>query len=102
MPAYVAEISGRGVVAFDATDDFEARTRLAERELLRDLRVFQNEGRPIWDGVSAIALPEALPEEIASWRARRVPAANVDDDRDMKWVFFLVRFVDPSRFADGD
>jgi hypothetical protein len=101
MPVYVAEISGRGVVAFDAADDVGAKARLADREFLRDLRVFQNEGRPLWDGVSAINLREALPEEISSWQARRIPAEVDDDDGDTKWLF-LVPVVDPSRFGDED
>lgn len=52
MAVYVAEISGQGIVAFDAASDDEARVRLADKALQRDLYVFQHEGRALWDGVS--------------------------------------------------
>jgi hypothetical protein len=103
MPVYVAEISGRGVIAFDAPDDLGAKARLAHRGLLRDIRVFQNNGRPLWDGVSAINLRGALPEEIATWQARRMLDDNNDEnDDDTNWRVFLVSIVDPSRFGDED
>ncbi len=68
MTVYVAEISGRGVVAFDAADEVDARARLADRAFRRDLIVHQNEGRPLWDGASEIHVRIALPKETESWQ----------------------------------
>lgn len=102
MPVYVAEISGRGVIAFDAPDNVGAEARLADQGLLRDLRVCQNEGHSLWDGVSPINLREALPEEIATWQARRTLDDDDDDNGDSKRRAFLVPVVDPSRFDDED
>lgn len=59
MIVYVAEISGRGIAAFDAANDIEAQAQLANRGLLRDLIVLQNEGRALWDGVADIHLRTA-------------------------------------------
>jgi hypothetical protein len=103
MTLYVAEISGRGIVAFDAASDAMARARMAEREFLRDLYVFQNEGRPLWDGVSEIGLREALPKEAEAWRASSVGQLGDAGAREDRRVF-LVPVVDPSRddFDDDD
>ena len=102
MTVYVAEIYGRGVVAFDAADEVEATARLADQTLLRDLRVCQNEGRSLWDGVSKLVVRKALPQEIDIWRSRETIVAlpMVTDDR--LWRVFLVPTVDPSDFDDDD
>jgi hypothetical protein len=97
MPVYVAEISGRGIAAFDAIDDAEAaKTRLTDRAFLRDLIVLQNHGKPLWDGVSQIGLRSASPEEAVKWQA----GMTVDgQDR----FVFLVPVVDPSeKWLDED
>jgi len=96
MPIYVAEIGGRGLAAFDAADDIEAvEVRLTDRAFRRDLIVLQNEGRPLWDGVSEIRMREASPEETVRWESG-MPADGKD-----RFVF-LVPVVDPSDHDDDD
>ena len=97
MTVYVAEILGRGIAAFDAATDAGAEAQLADKTFVRDLIVLQNEGRPLWDGVSKIQLRSASPEEAAKWQSGLVVG---DEDR----VVFLVPVVDPSAggFHDDD
>jgi len=103
MTVYVAEISGRGIVAFDAANEDEARARLADRVLRRDLHVFQNQGRSLWDGVSEINLRGALPKEAETWQASRATAGQSGEPGDHEdWRVFLIPVIDPSRFADDD
>jgi hypothetical protein len=98
MTLYVAEISGRGIVAFEAPDEAEARARLADRSFRRDLIVFQNEGRSLWDGVSEIRLREALPTEAETYEARQSDGAGDGKNRRV----FLIPIVDPLKFVDED
>jgi hypothetical protein len=103
MTVYVAEISGRGIVAFDAANEDEARARLSDKTLRRDLHVFQNQGRSLWDGVSEINLRRALPKEAETWQAGRAMAGQSSEpDGREDWRVFLVPVVDPSRFDDDD
>jgi len=69
MTVYVAEISGRGIAAFDAANDIEAQAQLADKAFLADLYVLQNEGRSLWDGVSEIHVRRAFPAEAETWQA---------------------------------
>ena len=71
MTVYVAEISGRGVVAFDAATEDDAKALLSDKALRRDLHVFQHQGRCLWDGVTEINLRGALPKEAETWQASR-------------------------------
>lgn len=90
MPVYVAEIAGRGLAAFDATDEKEAlEVRLTDRAFRRDLIVLQNEGRALWDGVSQIGMRNASPEEEERWRS-----GMLADGKDR--FVFLVPVIDPS------
>jgi hypothetical protein len=100
MTVYVAEISGRGIVAFEAANDVEATARLADKVLLRDLRVLQNQGRSLWDGVSKISLRKAFPKELEIWLTRPAAAALSISEDDKNWRIFLIAVVDPSEFDD--
>ncbi|MDW9614665.1 hypothetical protein GOC09_27195 [Sinorhizobium meliloti] len=102
---YVAEISGRGIAAFDAANDIESQAQLANRGLLRDLIVLQNEGRALWDGVADIHLRTATPEETEIWQTSRTAAVQSGEDSDDEGRHvFLVPVVDPSHdnFDDDD
>ena len=48
MTVYVAEISGRGIAAFDAASEAEAAVHLADKAFVRDLIVLRSQGRPLW------------------------------------------------------
>ncbi|CAN7353977.1 hypothetical protein LJR231_002040 [Phyllobacterium sp. LjRoot231] len=103
MTLYVAEISGRGIVAFDAATEDDARARLSDKALRRDLHVFQNQGRSLWDGVSEINLRGALPKEAETWQASRATAGQSGEPGGHEdWRVFLLPVVDPSRFDDDD
>jgi hypothetical protein len=103
MTIYVAEVSGRGIAAFDAADEDEAKARLADTALRRDLVLFQNQGRPLWDGVSEIQLRRALPKEAETWQAGYATAAKPGGCGDHQHgLVFLVPVVDPSIFDDDD
>lgn len=105
MIVYVAEISGRGIAAFDAANDIEAQDQLANRGLLRDLIVLQNEGRALWDGVAEIHVRMATPEETEIWQASRAAAVQSGEDSDDEGRHvFLVPVIDPShdKFDDDD
>ncbi|MQX02632.1 hypothetical protein [Sinorhizobium meliloti] len=101
---YVAEISGRGIAAFDAANDIEAQAQLANRGLLRDLIVLQNEGRALWDGVAEIHVRMATPEETEIWQTSRAAVQSGEDSDDEGRHVFLVPVVDPSHdnFDDDD
>lgn len=100
MTVYVAEISGRGIAAFDAASDLEAKAHLADRGFLRDLIVLQNKGRALWDGVSEMHVRMANPQEMAIWQTSRAAASRSGEHR----YVFLLPVVDPShdRFDDDD
>lgn len=103
MSIYIAEISGRGIVAFDAANEDEARARLSEETLRRDLHVLQNQGRSLWDGISKINLRLALPNEVETWQASYATAGQLGEtDGREYWRVFLVPVVDPSRHDDDD
>ena len=89
MTIYVAEISGRGIVAFDAANDDEARARLADKALQRDHLVFQIQGRSLWNGVSEIQLRGALPEEAETWKASYPTAERSHGSGDNQFLFLL-------------
>jgi len=93
MTVYVAEISGLGVAAFEATNDIEAAGHLANQAFRRDLIVMQNGGRPLWDGVSPIQMRRASTEEVETWQAGHTP----DDP-----FVFLVPVVDPSSYGHDE
>lgn len=99
MTVYVAEISGHGIVAFEPANDVEATAQLADKALLRDLRVLQNQGRSLWDEVSKIRKREPFPKEVDIRRTRHAAAPSVSDD-DKSWRVFLIVVVDPSEFDD--
>src|SRR5262245_22564737 len=103
MNVYVAEISGRGVLAFEAANDLDAEERLLDRTLVRDLRVLQHQGKPLWDGVSKMRLREPKPMELDIWHTEHNAAtALLSDEDDKSWRVFLVAVVDPSEFDDDD
>jgi hypothetical protein len=95
MTVYVAEISGRGIAAFNAANDIEAEAHLANKVFLRDLVVLQNQGRSLWDGVSHIQIRLASPAEAETWQAGKT--SDYEDP-----FVFLIPVVDPSSFDDGD
>jgi hypothetical protein len=103
MTIYVAEILGRGIAAFEAADEDVAKARLADFAFRRNLIVFQNQGRPLWDGVSEIQLRTALPRDAEIWQTGYATVGKLDGFGDHQHgLVFLVPVVDPSIFDDDD
>ena len=101
MTVYVAEIAGRGIVAFEAEDEGAAQARLADRAFRRDLYVFRSGDRALWDGVSEIRLRAALPAEAETWAAHRTVAGRAEDLGRYQRAF-LVPVVNPIKYEDDD
>jgi hypothetical protein len=99
MPVYVAAIGLRGIAAFHANDDSAAALRVRDCSFRDDLMVLATAGRPLWDGVTAIDVREALAGEDVKWRASRARAVrqgNIEHEDDA-WIAFLVPLNDPTR-----
>jgi hypothetical protein len=99
MTIYVVEVAGRGIAAFHADNGPAAELRVHDRFLRDDLMVLATDGLPLWDGVTALQVRQALPGEEAKWRASRARAVrqgNIESDDD-EWITFLVALTDPGR-----
>jgi hypothetical protein len=97
MTVFVAEINGRAVAAFNAENEIHAEERAASKPFRADLKVLENEGRPLWDGADEILVRKALPAEEAQFdasRARAIKDKEIDVDDD--WLMFLVPVTDPT------
>ncbi len=74
MKTYVAIIGGKAVLAFRAEDDDEARAMIDDQEgsMRSDLSVLVGtDGKPLWDGKSAIEAREATAAQHAEWEQSR-------------------------------
>jgi hypothetical protein len=99
MTIYVVEVRGRGIAAFHSDTGAAAEVRVRDRVLLDDLMVLATDGLPLWDGVTALRVRQALPAEEEKWRALRARAirqGNNESD-DAEWIAFLVVLTDPDR-----
>jgi hypothetical protein len=97
MTAYVAEINGRAIAAFNAENDIQAEGRASSKPFRGDLTVLENEGQPLWNGADEILVRKALPAEEAQFdasRARAIKDKEIDVDDD--WLMFLVPVTDPT------
>ena len=98
MSTYVAHIGGEAVLAFRAEDQDQANEMIQNHEGLRsDLRVLVNEdGKPLWDGKSAIDVWEATPAQHAEWEQSRDQAISDGEidldagDNPDEWNVYLV------------
>jgi len=74
MNTYVAFIAGKAVLAFRAEDDDKARAMVDDQEgsMRSDLKVLMDaDGKPLWDGKSAIEAREATAAQHAEWKQSR-------------------------------
>jgi hypothetical protein len=74
MNTYVALIAGKAVLAFRAVDDDQARAMIDDQEgsMRSDLKVLVGtDGKPLWDGKSAIQVREATAAQHAEWKQSR-------------------------------
>ena len=85
MKTYVACIGGEAVLAFRAEDDDEARAMIDDQEggIRSDLKALVGaDGKPLWDGKSAIQAKEATAAEHAEWEQTRDQAIS-DEEIDL-------------------
>src|SRR5262245_7942071 len=66
MTAYVAEINGRAIAAFNAENDIQAEGRASSKPFRGDLTVLENEGQPLPCGAEVILHHEVLSSELIS------------------------------------
>ena len=99
MAIYVAEIKGRGIVAFHVDTGPHAELFVRDPAFCDDLMVLASDGLPLWDGMTSILVRQARPEEDAKWRASRAKAIRHGDieSEDHAWIAFLVALTDPDR-----
>jgi len=99
MAIYVVSIRGRSIVAYQAPSAAEAQQRVRDLDFRDDLMSLSTDSVPLWDGVSAIEVRQAAPQEELKWRASRARAVrqgNIESG-DETWIAFLVPLTDPSR-----
>ena len=85
MNTYVILIAGKAVLAFRAVDDDQARAMIDDQEgsVRSDLKVLVDmEGKPLWDGKSAIQVREATAAQHAEWKQSR-DQAIIDGEIDL-------------------
>jgi hypothetical protein len=85
MNTYVAIISGKAVLTFRAVDDDQAHAMIDDQEgsVRSDLKVLVDmEGKPLWDGKSAIQVREATAAQHAEWKQSR-DQAIIDGEIDL-------------------
>jgi hypothetical protein len=97
MQTYVAVINGRPVLAFRAEDDDQAREYVEEDSTRSDLQTLTDaEGKPLWDGSSAIDVQEATAEQHEEWEQSRDQAISDGEidldtgDKPDEWEVYLV------------
>jgi len=79
MNTYVAIIGGKAVLAFRAVDDDQASAMIdnPEGSVRSDLKVLVGaDGKPLWDGKSAIQVQEATSAQHAEWKQSRDQAIS--------------------------
>ena len=74
LNTYVVSIGGQAVLAFRAEDDDQAREMIDDHEgnVLSDLKTLADtDGKPLWDGKTAIHVREANATQHAEWEQSR-------------------------------
>jgi hypothetical protein len=85
MNTYVATIGGKAVLTFRAVDDDQAHAMIDDQEssMRSDLKVLVDaDGKPLWDGKSAIEVRQATAPEHAEWKRSR-DQAIIDGEIDL-------------------
>jgi hypothetical protein len=107
MKTYAARIGGKAVLAFRAEDDDEARAIIDDEEgsMRSDLKVLVGmDGRPLWDGESAVEVREATVAQHAEWKQSRDQAISdgeIDLDGSRNLIAQVCQHSPRSRLAQG-
>jgi hypothetical protein len=99
MRTYIASIGGQAVMAFRAQDDDQARAIIEDPDgsMRSDLQTLVGtDGKPLWDGKSAIEVREATAAQHAEWEQSRDQAIS-DGEIDLdagndpeEWNVYLI------------
>jgi 3'-5' exonuclease len=109
MRTYVAHIAGEAVLAFRAEDIEQAQEMIENHEGLRsDLTMLADEnGKPLWDGVSAIDVWEATPAQHAEWEQSQDQAIGDGEidldagDNPDEWTVYLITHPGKKKVQDS-
>lgn len=108
MQTYVAVIGGKAVMAFRAEDDAQAGALMEENSMRSDLQMLTGaDGKPLWDGKSAIEVREATSAQHAEWEQSRDQAiADGEIDLDAghdpdDWEVYLVDLLPTDEMQEG-
>jgi hypothetical protein len=85
MITYVAIIRGKAALTFPAVDDDQAHAMIDDQEgsVRSDLKMLVDmDGKPLWDGKSAIQVREATAAQHAEWKRSR-DQAIIDGEIDL-------------------
>ena len=104
MSIFVAEINGRGIVAFSQRNADAALALADDEDFRSDLMFLEgDDGRPLWDGRAEIYVREADPEEAGRWTASFTEARHDGDAEDPEdFVIYLVAVTEPPEEDDYD
>lgn len=88
---FTLEIGGRPIAITDA-DEAQAWAIFESDEFRQDLTVLTSDGEPLWDGNARLSIRPASEEEISSFEAPILDAADDldEDEEDSLSVTFLV------------
>lgn len=88
---FTLEIDGRPIAITDA-DEAQAWAIFESDEFKQDLTVLTSDGEPLWDGKARLSIRPSSDEEIASFEAPVLDAADDldEDEEDSLSVTFLV------------
>jgi len=99
MKTYVAHINEKAILLFRSEDDDQARDLIEDEDgsIRSDLKVLDGaDGKPLWDGKSAIEVREATPAQHEEWERSRDQAIS-DGEIDLdagndpdEWNVYLV------------
>ncbi len=102
MALFTVEVSRRPVLVFSEEDRAAAEELLASA-IGPDLHEFEEDGRPVWDGVDELTVREANPEEAARWEEGLAEAGEDDGSGgadDEGQAVFLIEVVDAGAEED--
>jgi hypothetical protein len=100
---FTLEINGTAIVVTNAAEN-EARELLQTKDFKEDLKTLTVDGRPLWDGTSALTIRAASEEEISAFDEALddedyEDEDPTDDDDDPIDVVFLVEI---DEFGEDD
>ena len=98
MQTYVAEIEGRAVMSFRAENECEAQLWInSEEEVRAELKVLENEGRPLWNGRAIISVRAAtVAEQLARMKLSVELSQDDGHHKTADTLVFLVPVADPT------